>query len=65
MGWIIAIFKIRKIWLDLVVFYGISTLMGYLIPNSVYTYFTNDLQTNSLQVTFLNEPKLICLNTVE
>ena len=34
----------------LVVFYGISTLVGYLMPNPVYTCISNiyDLQKNSL-----------------
>ena len=29
---------IKKLWFGLVVFYGISTLVGYLMPNPVYTY---------------------------
>ena len=28
-------------WFALVVFYGISTLVGYLIPNLFYTYISN------------------------
>ena len=32
---------IRYIWFALVGFYGISTLVGYLIPNNFYTYIIN------------------------
>ena len=44
----------------LVGFYGISTLVGYLIPNPVYIYISNiqDLKTNSLWVTFLTKAHL-------
>ena len=58
----------RSIKFGLVVFYGISTLLGYLMPNPVYTYilYIYDLKVNSLYVRlFLNEPELICLHTVD
>ena len=32
---------ILNIWLSLVRFYGISTIVGYLMPNSLYTYILN------------------------
>ena len=32
----------------LVWFYGLSTLEGYLMPNSAYTYIKCDLKINSL-----------------
>ena len=39
---------IKYIWFGLVGFYGISTLVGYLMPNPLYTYILNiyDLQTH-------------------
>ena len=62
----------------LVVFDGISTLIGYLMPISVlslslslslshtHTYYTYDLKANNLLVTlFLNELDLFCLHTVK
>ena len=30
---------IKYIWFDLVGFYGLSTTVGYLMPNPVYTYY--------------------------
>ena len=32
---------IKYIWFDLVGFYGISTIVGYLMPNPLYTYILN------------------------
>ena len=32
---------IRYIWFSLVGFYGISTIVGYLMPNPIYTYILN------------------------
>ena len=32
---------IKYFWFGLVGFYGISTIVGYLMPNSVYTYISN------------------------
>ena len=32
---------IKYIWFDLVGFYGISTTVGYLMPNHLYTYIFN------------------------
>ena len=49
----------------LVWFYGISNIVGYLMPNSLYTYTLNiwDLYTHFVD-NILNEPKLIFLHTV-
>ena len=35
------IYIIYMIWFDLVWFYGISTIVGYLMPNPLYTYILN------------------------
>ena len=32
---------IKYIWFGLVGFYGISTIVGYLMPNPLYTYIWN------------------------
>ena len=32
---------IKYIWFGLVGFYGISTIVGYLMPNPIYTYILN------------------------
>ena len=32
---------IKYIWFELVGFYGISTFVGYLMPNPLYTYILN------------------------
>ena len=32
---------IKDIWFGLVGFYGISTIVGYLMPNPLYTYILN------------------------
>ena len=32
---------IKYIWFGLVGFYGISTIIGYLMPNPLYTYILN------------------------
>ena len=37
-----VLLKKKKIW-GLVGFYGISTIVGYLIPNLVFIYILNDL----------------------
>ena len=49
----------------LVWFYGMSNIVGYLMPNSLYTYTLNiwDLYTHFVD-NILNEPKLIFLHTV-
>ena len=31
------------VWFDLVGFYGISTFVGYLMPNPLYTYIFKDI----------------------
>ena len=45
-------------------FTAYQPLLGYLMPNSVHTYISN-IHNNSLLITFLNEPGLICLNPVK
>ena len=40
-------------------FYGISTIVGYLMSNSVYTYTLNIWFVNLFLITFLNEHELI------
>ena len=40
-------------------FYGISTRVGYLMPNLVYTYISDIWFVNILLITFLNESELI------
>ena len=43
-------------------FYGISTLVGDLMSNPLsLCLYINSLQTNSLLLTFLKEPRFICL----
>ena len=32
---------IKYVWFGLVGFYGISTIVGYLMPNPLYTYISN------------------------
>ena len=32
---------IKCIWFGLIGFYGISTIVGYLMPNPLYTYISN------------------------
>ena len=48
-------------------FVVLSTLVGYLKPDPVYTYIhiIYNLKANSLSVTFLNESELICLHIVK
>ena len=60
---------IKYIWFGLVWFYGISTLIDYLIPNPVYIYiyiypdiwFVNEYFVGNI----LNKTDLICLHTVK
>ena len=47
---------IKYIWLGFVGFYGISTIVSYLMPNLFYTYILN------IWLIFLNEPELIFLH---
>ena len=46
-------------------FYGISTIVGYLKPNPVYTYILNIYMICKpiLQITFLNEPELFFMHS--
>ena len=50
---------IRDIWFGLIGFYGISTIVGYLMANPVYTCILNIyVYKHILLITFLNEPEL-------
>ena len=53
--WLMILPKRNKKLIGLVGFYGISTIMGYSMPNPVYTYKICKL---ILLITFLNEPEL-------
>ena len=48
------------VWFGLVGFYGISTVVGYWIPNPVYIYILIIfmIRKKILSITFLNEPEL-------
>ena len=48
----------RLVWFGLVWFYGISTIVGYLIPNPFNIYIFN------LGSIFSNEPELIFLSSL-
>ena len=48
LGWLVG-------WL--VGVYGISTIVGYLMPNPLYTSLLNIIYKHILLVIFLNEPK--------
>ena len=37
-----------NIWFGLVVFYGISTIVGYLMPNLLYTYIHTYIQIKDM-----------------
>ena len=54
---------IKYIWFGLVGFYGISTIVGYLMPNPLYTY---ELNINDLVLWHINHYRLFnkksCLN---
>ena len=39
---------IKYIWFSLVWFYGISTIIGYLMPNPLYTYISNTIDLDGL-----------------
>ena len=50
----------------LVVFFSISTLVGYLMPNPLYTFVLNRIYKWIFwRQHFLNKPELICLHTVK
>ena len=46
--------NLRLVW-----FYGISTIVGYLMPNPLFTYILNMICKHILLITFLNDPELI------
>ena len=46
------------VWFGLVWFYGISTIVGYLMPNPFYTYIKYMISKHILKITFLNKPEL-------
>ena len=54
------------VWWGLIGFYGISTIIGYLMSNPVFTYTPNtyDLKSHFVD-TFLNESELILLYIVQ
>ena len=45
----------------LVWFYGISTIVGYLMPNPFYTYIKYMISKHILKITFLNKPEPVFL----
>ena len=58
---------IKYIWFGLVGFSGISTIVGYSMPNPLNVYILS-IHMNCkhiLLITFLNEPELIFLHTVK
>ena len=46
-------------------FYGISTIVGYLISNPFYTDILDMISKHILSITFLNELELIFFHTVK
>ena len=54
----------KYIWFGLVGFYGISTIVGYLMPNPFYTYI-NIWFLNIFFDNIFNEPELILFCTVK
>ena len=56
---------VSKIGFDLVYFYGISTIEGYLIPNTFYTYTLNMFSKHILKITSFNKPELIFWHIVK
>ena len=59
-----GLFK-AEVSLSLLGFYGISTIEDYLMPGPVSTYILDNICKRILQITFLNEPELICLHTIK
>ena len=49
------------IWFGWVGFYGISTIVGYLMPNPLYIYIRYMICKQILLITFLNGTELILL----
>ena len=56
---------IKYIGFGLVRFYGISTIVGYLMPNPLYTYTKYIICKHILLITLLNEHELFFLRTFE
>ena len=50
---------IRYKWFSLAGFYSMSTTVGYLMPNPLYTYIKYMICKHILSIIFLNEPELI------
>ena len=48
-----VLFRFGLVW-----FYGISTIVGHLMPNPFYTYIKYMIYKHILKITFLNRPKL-------
>ena len=44
---------------DLVLFYGISTIVGNLMPNPFYAYIKYTISKHIFKITFLNKPELV------
>ena len=52
----------RKYWFDLVWFYNISTIVGYLMSNPVFAYIWNILfESTFYTYTLLNNPIVLFL----
>ena len=47
------------VWLGCVEFYGISTIVGYLMPNPLYMYIKYMISKHILLITSLNKPEFI------
>ena len=45
--------------IGLIGFYGLSTIVSYLMPNLLYTYILNMICNHILLITFFNESELI------
>ena len=52
-------------WVGLVGFYGISTIVGYLMPNHLYTSIKYMIYKHILLMIFLNESELNLWYTVK
>ena len=55
--------RIKDVGWCLIRFYGISTIVGYSMPNPIYTYQIYMICKQILLIAFLNELKLIFLHT--
>ena len=54
-----SLYTFKYIWFGLVGFYGISTIVNYLMSNPLYTYILiHMICKHILLITFLNESEL-------